>query len=128
MQSYRGLLHPIETPSNVFVDMQWRKGDLEAGFRESDVIVENTFTTRAVHQAYIEPHASVAYWEASGKLVVHSSTQNPSVIRTQLADLFKLLGALLHHEAHERLEALKALYDPLDPDAPPSRREVRLMR
>lgn len=42
----------------------------------------------------------------------------------KLAELFKLLGALLHHEAHERLEALKALYDPLDPDAPPSRRDV----
>jgi hypothetical protein len=41
-------------------------------------------------------------------------------------DLFKLLGALLHHEAHERLEMLKALYDPLDPDAPPSRRDVSL--
>jgi hypothetical protein len=38
--------------------------------------------------------------------------------------VFKLLSALLHHEAHERLEALKALYDPLDPDAPPSRRDV----
>lgn len=41
-----------------------------------------------------------------------------------MAELFKLLGALLHHEAHERLEALKALYDPLDPDAPPARRDT----
>jgi hypothetical protein len=43
-----------------------------------------------------------------------------------LPDLLKLLGALLHHEAHERLEALKALYDPLDPDAPAARRDVSL--
>lgn len=43
-----------------------------------------------------------------------------------LADLFKLLGALLHHEAHERLETLKALYDPLDPEAPASRRDMGL--
>ena len=41
-----------------------------------------------------------------------------------MADVMKLLGALLHHEAHAELEALKALYDPLDPDAPPSRRDV----
>lgn len=40
-----------------------------------------------------------------------------------LAGLLRLLGALLHHEAHEKLEALKALYDPLDPDAPASRRD-----
>ncbi|MGQ0533108.1 MAG: DUF3754 domain-containing protein [Caulobacteraceae bacterium] len=41
-----------------------------------------------------------------------------------MGDVLKLLGALLHHEAHAKLEALKAKYDPLDPDAPPSRRDV----
>lgn len=41
-----------------------------------------------------------------------------------LADVLKLLGALLHQEAHAELETLKALYDPLDPDAPASRRDV----
>ncbi len=40
-----------------------------------------------------------------------------------MQDVLRLLGALMHHEAHERLEALKALYDPLDPDAPPARRD-----
>jgi hypothetical protein len=43
-----------------------------------------------------------------------------------MADVMKLLGALLHHEAHAELEGLKALYDPLDPDAPPSRRDVSM--
>jgi hypothetical protein len=40
-----------------------------------------------------------------------------------MGELLRLLGALLHHEAYERLEALKALYDPLDPDAPAPRRD-----
>lgn len=35
--------------------------------------------------------------------------------------LYDLLNALLRHEAHASLETLKALYDPLDPDAPASR-------
>lgn len=39
-------------------------------------------------------------------------------------DVLKLLDALLQYEAHDRLEALKALYDPLDPDAPATRRNV----
>ena len=43
-----------------------------------------------------------------------------------LPQMFDLFAALLHHEAHDQLEALKALYDPLDPDAPPSRRNVTL--
>ncbi len=42
---------------------------------------------------------------------------------TAWEDVFRLLGALMRHEAQERSEALKALYDPLDPDAPPSRRD-----
>lgn len=41
-----------------------------------------------------------------------------------MSDVMKLLGALLHQEAHAELEDLKALYDPLDPDAPASRRDV----
>ncbi len=41
-----------------------------------------------------------------------------------LQDVFKLLGAILNFEAYEKLEALEALYDRLDPDAPESRRDV----
>jgi len=57
--SYRGLLHQIEKPSNVFVHLSWKKGDVEEGFRQSDLIVENTFRTPRAHQAYLEPHACV---------------------------------------------------------------------
>lgn len=41
-----------------------------------------------------------------------------------LAGVFNLLSALLHHKAYARLEELKALYDPLDPDAPAARRDL----
>ncbi|MGE0741979.1 MAG: DUF3754 domain-containing protein [Hyphomonadaceae bacterium] len=41
-----------------------------------------------------------------------------------LGDVLRLLGALMQQEAHARLEQLKALYDPLDPDAPAARRDV----
>ena len=42
--AYKGLLHKIDTPSNVFVHLTWKKGVVEEGFRQSDVVVENTFT------------------------------------------------------------------------------------
>lgn len=48
----------------------------------------------------------------------------PAVDAAAMPDLLRLLGALMHHEAHERLENLKAVYDALDPDAPPARRNV----
>ena len=44
--SYKGLLHKIDTPSNVFVHLTWKKGAVEEGFRQSDIVVENTFTDR----------------------------------------------------------------------------------
>jgi hypothetical protein len=50
--------------------------------------------------------------------------QLPAGDSAALPALFKLFAALIHHQAHARLEALKLLYDPLDPDAPASRRDV----
>jgi hypothetical protein len=41
-------------------------------------------------------------------------------------DVFRLLAALMRFEGHNRLDALKALYDPLDPDAPEARRDLSL--
>jgi len=88
VQSYRGLLHPIETASNVFVDMTWQKGDLEAGFRESDIIIENTFTTQPVHQAYIEPHSCVVQANYSSGAEVWACSKVPFALREQVANAF----------------------------------------
>jgi len=88
VQHYRGLLHPIDAPSNVFVDMKWQKGDIEAGFRDSDIVVENTFTTQAVHQAYIEPHACVVYARDSAGADVWACSKVPFALREQVATAF----------------------------------------
>ena len=89
VQSYRGLLHPIENASNIFVDMTWRKGDVEAGFREADRIIENTFTTQPVHQAYIEPHACVVRASDSGVVDVWACSKVPFALREQVATAFQ---------------------------------------
>jgi carbon-monoxide dehydrogenase large subunit len=89
VQGYRGLLHEIKTPSNVFVDMTWTKGDVEAGFRESDFIVENTFTTQPMHQAYIEPHSCVVQAKESGGGDVWACSKVPFALREQVATAFR---------------------------------------
>ena len=89
VQSYRGLLHPIATPSNVFVDMDWRKGDVESGFREAELIVENTFTTQPVHQAYIEPHSCVVQARAGRASDIWACSKVPFALREQLATAFQ---------------------------------------
>src|SRR5262245_45171576 len=91
VQKYRGLLHPIDTPSNVFVDMTWQKGDVEAGFRDSDIIVENIFTTQAVHQAYIEPHACVVHARDSAGADLWACSKVPFALREQIATAFDVI-------------------------------------
>jgi CO/xanthine dehydrogenase Mo-binding subunit len=88
VSSYRGLLHPIETPSNVLVNMTWRKGDVEAGFRESEIVVENTFTTKPVHQAYIEPHACVVQAQGENNADIWACSKVPFALREQVATAF----------------------------------------
>ena len=85
---YRGLLHPIDQPSNVFVHMNWKKGDVEAGLREADIVVENIFTTKPVHQAYIEPHACVVQAQGVGGADIWACSKVPFALREQVATAF----------------------------------------
>ena len=78
---YKGLLHKIETPSNVFVHLTWKKGLVEEGFRQSDILVENTYRVPAVHQAYIEPHSSLVRINGDGTAEVWSSNKSPFGMR-----------------------------------------------
>jgi CO/xanthine dehydrogenase Mo-binding subunit len=90
VEEYKGLLHKIEVPSNVFVHLTWNKGDVEEGFRQSDVIVENTFQVPAVHQAYIEPHSCVVQVKPDGCAEVWASTKNPFAMREQVGSALQI--------------------------------------
>src|SRR5438876_4571821 len=49
-----------DKPSNVAKRVEIVLGDIEAGFKKADVIIERDFKTAPVHQGYIEPHAALA--------------------------------------------------------------------
>jgi CO/xanthine dehydrogenase Mo-binding subunit len=70
---------------NVSGHIQFRGGDLEEGFREAEFIVEREFSTQMVHQGYIEPFASTAYWAPDGHVTVWTSTQGAFGIRAATA-------------------------------------------
>ena len=84
--SYKGLPVPLEKVSNVFAYLKWGKGDIESGFRQADVIVENTFTTQVTHQSYLEPHACVVSADPSGGASIWSCSKTPFAVRNQLAN------------------------------------------
>ncbi|MAF48008.1 MAG: xanthine dehydrogenase family protein molybdopterin-binding subunit [Rhodospirillales bacterium] len=75
-------------PSNVYRIPRGEKGDVEKGFAGADVVIEREYTTKAVHQGYIEPHACVAHATDDG-VELFCSTQGHFVARSACA---KLLG------------------------------------
>ena len=58
------------------------------------------------------------------ELAAAVAAASPPAEMAATSDLFKLIAAILHYEAHATLEQMKALYDPLDPDAPAKRRDL----
>jgi CO/xanthine dehydrogenase Mo-binding subunit len=76
-------------PSNVAKKMVFALGDVAKGFKEAELIVERKYTTKPVHQAYIEPHACIAAASSDGQGQIFSSSQGQFMIRAYVA---KLLG------------------------------------
>jgi putative selenate reductase molybdopterin-binding subunit len=65
-------------------------GDVEKGFAEADEIFEAEYAVPKVHQAHIEPHVVVTYWDEDDRLVIRTSTQVPFHVRRILAPVLNL--------------------------------------
>jgi 4-hydroxybenzoyl-CoA reductase alpha subunit len=74
---------------NTTVDQTF--GDLERGFAEADVIVEERFTGSFIYQSPLEPHCSIAEWDHErGAVTLWSSTQVPHYLHHQVARVLEL--------------------------------------
>ena len=62
----------------------YRRGNIEAGLRASDLVFEDRYTSAHVNNAQLEPRVSLAAWTGD-KLTVYASTQGISNCRTDLA-------------------------------------------
>jgi xanthine dehydrogenase molybdenum-binding subunit len=65
--------------SNIAGHIQHKRGDVEAGFRQAEVIVEREFTTQSVHHGYIEPHVTTASWSSDDHLTLWTVPRAPSL-------------------------------------------------
>jgi CO/xanthine dehydrogenase Mo-binding subunit len=77
-------------PSNVSKVVRFAKGDIEAGFREADIVIERRYTTKPVHQGYIEPHACLVSVAADGQCTIFSSSQGQFMVRAYTS---RIVGA-----------------------------------
>lgn len=62
-----------------------RSGNLEEGIKNSDVIVENTYSTHMVEHAFLQPEAGISYPDEDGTLVLVVATQYPHYDREEIA-------------------------------------------
>lgn len=96
----RGVEPSPTRPSNISKRLEFKIGDLEAGFAKADEIVEMDFKTAPVHQGYIEPHACLARYGADGQVEVWSSSQGHFVVRAYVAKLLDIdISSVVVHPA-----------------------------
>ena len=91
VMSYKGLPEKLAAPSNDFIYKTWKKGDISVGFKQAELIVENTFATKTVHHAYLEPHSCVVQANESGGAEIWSCSKVPYAIREQVANAIRIL-------------------------------------
>ena len=89
-QFTRGVEPAPTKPSNIATRMQSKLGDIEAGFKAADIIIEHEYNTKPSHQGYIEPQASLANYTEGGTAEVWTGTQGHFVFRAQIAKLLKM--------------------------------------
>jgi CO/xanthine dehydrogenase Mo-binding subunit len=63
-------------PGNLTKHIPIRVGDVARGFAESDMIVEETYSTQQVEHAYLEPEAGLGYVDHDGVVTIVSPSQN----------------------------------------------------
>ena len=97
------IIHDVLKPAATFPDLKYLqgksgtnvaltahtvRGDVAAGFRESDRVFEHTFRNGKVIHAPLEPFVTVAETTFNG-LTIHTSSQSPSFVRSEIS---RLLG------------------------------------
>jgi probable selenate reductase molybdenum-binding subunit len=82
-----GIIGVYNPKRNIISHIEVKAGDIEKGFEESDVVVEDTFDMQYVQHCPIEPHATITYLDEYGRLVIRTSTQVPFHVRRIVAQV-----------------------------------------
>lgn len=85
----KSVLHN-DHPNNIVSTTSVIKGDVESGFSNSDVIIEQDYSTQCVEHAYLETEAGLAYLDPDGVLVVKSCDQDITHHRMLLAKILNM--------------------------------------
>ena len=65
---------------------EWSYGDIDKGFEEAALVIDESFVTAGVSHHSMEPRSALAYWE-NGKCHLHGSSQSQSFMMPNLSRL-----------------------------------------
>jgi len=71
--------------TNISNHFRIRKGDIEKGFAEADLIFEREYYVPHIQHSPIEPHAAIALYDRNDKLTIWASSQSPFAMRNILS-------------------------------------------
>ncbi len=85
VQAYQEGQPQLHENGNLLKHIKVRKGDMDTGFAEADVVLEHTFHTQTTDHAFIEPECSVAVPTTDGRMEIYVGSQIPYQDRSQVA-------------------------------------------
>src|SRR6185437_5788255 len=82
---------PKDVPQtgNVHGPEKKTKGDIDAGFKDADVVVEGEYFTQVQTHSALETHGFVVDWKPE-EITVYASTQGTASVRDEFAEVFKV--------------------------------------
>lgn len=86
-------IHDYADEGNIHKKISMQFGDVDEGFEEADLILENTCLYGGNTHMAMEQHATVALPEADGRLTLYSSTQTPHYLHRSLAKVLEMPAA-----------------------------------
>ncbi|MFA5874297.1 MAG: molybdopterin cofactor-binding domain-containing protein, partial [Anaerolineales bacterium] len=75
----------LHEKGNLLKHIKVRKGDMQQGFAEADVILEHVFHTPIMEHAFLEPECSIAVPKPDGRMEIYVGSQIPYADRNQVA-------------------------------------------
>lgn len=75
---------------NMAAHVRKSRGDIEAGMREAELVLERTYETQRVQHCSMEPHVALAWTDSDGRLCIRTSSQVAYHVRRQVARLLQL--------------------------------------
>jgi CO/xanthine dehydrogenase Mo-binding subunit len=75
-----------DKPGNIAAEFKIEAGDIDQAFKDSHFIYEDRYHLNQVYQAYMEPMATLADVDLSGRITLWTGTQIPNMMRMTYAN------------------------------------------